>query len=111
MTIRKNYTQNDEPTLTITWYDADGVVVDLSGGTLPRFHMDTGPGAASAKIDAAATIVGDGSGGQTSYTFATGDLDTVGYFEAEFEVTLTGVPLTFPSGEDKIEIEVSREIA
>jgi len=110
MTIRKTYTQNDRPTLTITWYDGDDALIDLSSASTPTFHMDQGNGT-TVKVDTSATIVGDGTGGQTQYTFAAGDLDTVAAnYEAEFQVLIGGKAATYPSSE-KIEIIVIREIS
>lgn len=60
--------------------------IDLSTATSVQFFMrlqgDTGP----PKVDAAA-VVTDDVNGEVTYTWVAGDTDTVGTFEAEFQIT------------------------
>lgn len=93
-TIKKNDTS---PDLQATLTDADGAAVNLTGATV-RFHMRL-PGASSAKVDAAGSIVGTATDGVAKYSWSAGDTDTAGVYEAEFEITYSGGGIeTFPSG-------------
>jgi len=66
--------------------DRAGVVVDLTGAGVDFIMAlpNTTP-----KVNAAATIT-DATGGEVSYTSLTGDLDTVGTYFVEWEVTFAG---------------------
>ena len=101
--------QNDtSPALQATLKDSTGTAVDLSGATV-RFHMRQ-IGATSAKVDAAATV-SDADGGVVYYSWAAADTDTVGSFEAEFEVTFTGGEIeSFPNNRF-IQVEITDDIA
>ena len=75
----------------------DGITtpIDLTGLTV-RFIMRA-KAATTAKVAAAATIV-DGPAGQVSYSWASTDLDTVGVYQCEWEITYPGPrTLTVPS--------------
>ncbi len=95
-------------TITATCKDSAGVAVDLSGAAEVRFHM--GLEGATAEVDAAASVVGDGTAGQVSYTFAEGDTDTAGDYRAEFEVSWATAVITFPN-DSYITVKVSEEVA
>jgi len=101
--------QNDTaPTLVVNLVDDDGAAVDITGASV-RFHMRK-PGAASAKVDSSATLV-TGDPAQVSYAWQSGDLDTEGRFEAEFEVTYSGGAVeTFPN-DSFIDVIVRRDLA
>jgi len=88
--------QNDTgPAIAATLRDANGDVVDLTGASV-RFHMRL-KGSTTAKVDAAATVV-SASLGEVSYGWAAADTDTVGKFDAEFEVTHSDASVeTFPN--------------
>ena len=80
--------ENDtSPVLEVTLQDSDGDAVDVTGATV-RFHMRA-IGSTTAKVNAAATIVTAASG-VVRYTWQTGDTDTIGEFEGEFQVTFGG---------------------
>ena len=87
--------QNDTaPPYTATLKDADGVAVNISGATLLFLMRKKG---GSVKVNAAADIV-SAVLGTISYTWAADDLDTVGEFEVEIQVTFSGGTVrTFPS--------------
>src|SRR5688572_10606776 len=74
---------------------SDGNPVDLTGATV-RFIMRAIGGAM--KVDQAASIVGTPTAGRARYSWGATDTDTVGTFEAEFEVTFgDGTKQTFPN--------------
>lgn len=74
---------------------SDGTVQDLTGCTV-RFLMRP-VGSTTPKVAAAATVE-VASDGHVSYTWASGDTDTVGTYEQEWEVTLAdGRIAVFPA--------------
>ena len=87
--------RNDlRPVLIANLVDAEGAIVALTGASL-RFHMKKA-GATTTKVDAAATITTAASG-LVRYTWLSGDTDTHGDYEGEFEVTYSGGDMqTFP---------------
>lgn len=101
--------QNDtSPAIQATLKDVDGNVVDLSGATV-RFHMRK-QGSTTAKVDAAATIVDD-VGGVVRYNWTSANTDTVGTYQAEFEVTYTDETVeTFPNA-TYLKVKVIDDIA
>jgi len=101
--------QNDtSPALQVTLQDASGTAVDLTGTTV-RFHMRK-IGDTSTKVDDAATL-SDADNGIVYYQWSATDTDTVGSFEAEFEVTYSGGEIeTFPNNRF-IEVEITDDIA
>lgn len=88
--------QNDTgPVITASLKDADYAAIDLTGATV-RFLMRA-VGSTSAKVDQSATVT-DEAGGLVKYEWQSGDTDTVGQFQAEFEVTYaTNRVETFPN--------------
>lgn len=101
--------QNDtSPALRATLKNGLGIAVDLTGCSV-RFHMRR-VGDITAKVDAAGTIVDDNNG-IVEYYWIAGDTDTVGSFEAEFEVTYAGGETeSFPNNRF-IEVEITDDIA
>ena len=101
--------QNDTaPILAATLKDADENGVDLDGSSV-RFHMRE-VGSTTAKVDAAATLV-NSSTGEVKYTWSSGDTDTIGSYQAEFEVTFADSSIeTFPNN-GYIRIEIIDDIA
>ena len=91
--------QNDLlPVLTATLKDALGVAVDLTGATAV-FRMGL-VGAATLKVNTAATVDPDqvANKGKITYNWTGTDTDTVGIYEGEFTVTLSGgKQQTFPN--------------
>jgi hypothetical protein len=101
--------QNDtSPSIRATLKDGDEVPIDLTGATV-RFHMRS-IGGSSAKVDADATVVLPATAGIVQYDWDNGDTDTVGTYQAEFEVTLAGGAVeTFPNN-GYITIEIKDDI-
>lgn len=87
--------QNDtKPDLQVTVNDDNGVAVDVTSATI-AFHMNTSAGVV--KVESAGTIVTAASG-IIKYVWAVGDLDTVGTYNAEFQITFSDSSiLTTPS--------------
>lgn len=88
------------PELVVTLEDAVGPV-DLAGASSITFKMilkDSMGG--TPKIDAAATPDPDQvtNKGKCTYTWASGDTDTVGVYYGEFEAIYGTKPLTYPNG-------------
>lgn len=94
--------------MTATLKDASDSAVDILGGSV-RFHMRA-VGSTTVKVDAAA-VVTDAENGAVKYEWATGDTDTVGQYQAEFEVTYAGGKIeTFPNN-SYILVQVVDDIA
>lgn len=79
--------------------------VDLTGYTLPRFHMklssEKDDDAAALKVDATA-VIEDAVNGIVRYDWVAGDTDTAGNYVAEFELTSpTSRKRTFPASKNK----------
>lgn len=101
--------QNDtSPSIRAILKDGDEVPIDLTGATV-RFHMRT-IGGATVKVDADAEVVSPTTAGIVQYDWGNGDTDTVGTYQAEFEVTLDGGAVeTFPNN-GYITIEITDDI-
>ena len=95
LTMKKN---DLEPKFRVTLQNADGTAIDLSLATSVRFIMKQSSG--GTKLVSAPAAFLDRANGVVEYTWASGDTDTVGPFQAEFEVIWpTGRPMTVPNGE------------
>jgi hypothetical protein len=91
-------------TITEQLKDRSGNIVDLTGATVK--YMLYAPGAASAKINAAATVVGLATNGTVSFTPSAAQGDTPGDYLEEWQVTFSGGLIqTFPAtGPHKVRI-------
>lgn len=89
--------QNDtSPSFLITCKDGAGTVVPIVGATVV-FNMRA-KDSTDMKITRGACEVVDGAAGTARYLWQVGDTDTVGTYEAEFEVTFAdGKVETFPN--------------
>ena len=76
--------------------------IDISTATV-KFKMMP-KGASENKVDAECTLVDGGSTGKCKYTVLAADLDTVGSYEAELEVSFTADKL-LTAGLGMFEIE------
>ena len=96
------------PAITYQLKDGTGAVVVLTGASV-KFMM-WAPGAASAKVNAAATIT-DAALGKVSYTPTAPNTDTPGDYIAEWQVTFAGGAIeTFPNG-DYLKVRVLTDLA
>lgn len=104
-----NIKQNDTgPAMLATLQDASGAAVNLTGASV-RFHMRSVSGGNPA-VDAAATVVTAASG-IVRYNWAPEDTDSVGTYQAEFEVTYAdGSIETFPN-DGYIAVQIVDDIA
>jgi hypothetical protein len=96
--------QNDTvPSIRATLQNGNGDPVDLINATV-RFHMRA-IGSNSTTVDAAAVIV-TAEAGIVQYNWIADDTDTIGSYQAEFEVTYPDSTVeTFPNdGYVRIEI-------
>jgi len=87
--------QNDtKPDILATILDDDGDVINLTDATV-AFHMNTSVGVS--KVESAGKLV-VASEGTVKYEWAVGDLDTVGTYTAEFQITFSDASvLTAPN--------------
>ena len=96
-----------QPRMLATLQDGDGAAINLTGASV-RFHMRTLGG--STVVDAAATIITAASG-LVRYDWVAADTDTVGSYQAEFEVTYPDTTVeTFPNS-GYIRVEITDDIA
>lgn len=95
------------PKISGTCEDANGPV-DLTTASSVRFLMGL-PGSSTNKVAAPAAFVSKPDG-TVEYAWVSGDTDTVGEYDAEFEVTWPGTkPETFPNrGYIKVSITADR---
>ena len=86
--------ENDTlPVLRATLVEAAGSAINLTGATV-QFRMRTRGG--SLKVDAAATVV-SALAGVVEYTWLPADTDTVGTYDAEWELTYIDGSRTVPT--------------
>lgn len=100
--------QNDTaPSLRATLLDGDGNPVNLSGSTV-RFHMRL-LGQTAIVVNQSATLI-DAANGIAQYNWVAADTDTIGSYQAEFEVTYAnGTIETFPN-DGYIRVEIIDDI-
>jgi hypothetical protein len=100
--------QNDtSPAMLATLQDADGNAVNVTGATV-RFHMRA-VGSTQVVVDEAATIV-TALDGLVRYDWQAADTDTIGSYQAEFEVTYADSSVeTFPN-DGYIRVEIIDDI-
>jgi len=98
------------PAIVAILLDGLGAPVSLVGATV-KFHMQAQDG--TVKVNATATIDPDQltNKGKVSYTWGASDLDTVGVYLSEWEVTfLNGTKETFPNKDYDV-VRIAKEIA
>lgn len=101
--------QNDtSPSMLATLQDASGNAVDLTAASI-RFHLRP-ISSSTVKVDEAATIV-TAVDGIVRYDWQASDTDTIGSYQAEFEVTYADTTIeTFPN-DGYVRVEVISDIA
>jgi len=88
------------PVLTATFYSdaALTVPVDLTGATVVFWARSV---SGTVQVDDGACVITDATGGAVSYSWASGDTDTVGKFVCSFKVTFADTTIGhFPNNED-----------
>ena len=102
-----NIKQNDtSPSLQATLKDSALAPIDLTEATV-NLHMKSVDG--TIKVDTSMTIVEE-LNGIIKYDWQTGDTDTVGTYNVEFQVTYSDASVeTFPNNGNKV-ISVVREL-
>ena len=100
--------QNDtSPSMLATLQDANGNAIDLTSASV-RFHMRA-VGGNQVVVDEAATLVTAASG-IVRYDWSAADTDTIGSYQAEFEVTYADASIeTFPN-DGYIRVEIIDDI-
>ena len=103
------FKQNDTaPIILVTLKDGNDAAVDLTGATAV-FKMRP-VGQTTVKTDAAA-IIHNADAGQVRYEWVAADTNTIGSYEAEFQVTFVdGKIETFPNS-DFIRITITDDIS
>lgn len=101
--------QNDTgPSMLVTLQDANDNGVDITGASV-RFHLRP-ISSSTVKVDQAATIV-TAADGLVRYDWQAADTDTIGSYQAEFEVTYADASIeTFPN-DGYIRVEIISDIA
>jgi len=101
--------QNDtSPVLLATLQDADGNAIDVTGGSI-RFHMRQ-IGSTAVVVDEEAIIVTPLEG-IVRYNWQATDTDTIGSYQAEFEVTYADASIeTFPN-DGYIRVQIIDDVA
>ena len=100
--------QNDtSPAMLATLQDANGDAINLTAATV-RFHMRA-VGSSQVVVDQAAVVVTPLEG-LVRYDWAADDTDTIGSYQAEFEVTYADSSIeTFPN-DGYIRVEIIDDI-
>jgi hypothetical protein len=100
--------QNDTgPAMLATLQDASGNAINLVGASV-RFHMRSVMGG-NPVVDAAATVV-NAAAGTVRYSWISADTNTVGSYQAEFQVTYADASVeTFPN-DSYIAVEIIDDI-
>ena len=101
--------QNDtSPDLQVTILDGDANAVDVSGSTIV-FNMSA---AGVPKVVNQSCSIVSGSDGTVKYVWQSGDTDTPGIYEGEFQVTFVGGAIgTYPNSDAlKLSIIITKEL-
>lgn len=96
------------PTLRYTLNGADGLPMNLTGATVVfnmRLRSDS-----SLKVNRGAVTIVTPLSGLVDYAWSATDTNTVGTYDAEFEVTIAGLAMSFPNDSNLV-IEIIGDIA
>lgn len=97
------------PALTLQALDLAGDPLDITGATTPVFSMRL-LGATTNTVDRATATIVDASTGTIRYSWAAVDVDTSGTYLAEFEVSLSGLPLTIPGDDQELHVVITDDL-
>lgn len=87
-----------DPALVANLVDENEEIIDLTAAVAVKFFMIKPPGTTPKVNGSAAVVVGDPEDGTVRYAWASGDTDTPGDYNAEFEVEWSdGTKTTFPN--------------
>lgn len=107
-------TKNDEgPVYSVVHEDTEGNVQDLTSATIVCSMKNTDDGTLKIDRQSAGITITDAVSGAFEYAWQTGDTNTVGKYQIEFEVTpLSGGKFTIPNptqGKAIVEIQDSMD--
>lgn len=107
-----NIKQNDRrPYLQVEFTDDTGTAVNLTGASGVYFNMRLVGSTGTPKVNRAAANVTTAASGLAEYRWTSGDTDTPGVYEGEFEIEWTsGVYETHPNN-GYIQITITDDIA
>ena len=88
----------------------DGLALDLTTASGVVMHMRNRDGGAVKITAGACAIIAPPTGGVVEYAWAATDTDTAGTFEAEFEVTFSGLKMTVPNASN-VSVRIGEDIA
>ena len=97
------------PAISEILLDGNGAAVNLTGASV-RFQA-TFPGAASAEIDASATLSGTPTDGTVTYTPVTADTDTIGDLLVQWKVTFAGGAIERFPNSDYQKLRIMQKVA
>jgi len=99
--------QNDtKPDIKAIILDDDDEIIDLTNATAKFFMCDI---SGIVKVDGTADVT-DATAGEVKYTWVTGDLDTVGTYTAEFQITFADASILTAPSKGYMTIVVSTEL-
>lgn len=93
------------------WQGTSSTAIDITGATVVfNMRLSTSPG--TVKVSRGSATIVSGATGGMEYTLTSGQTDTVGLYQAEFEITFSdGGILTVPSGSNYIYVQIGDDIA
>jgi len=100
--------QDDREPSVFATLQAGGVVIDLTGSTVKFIMRNRATG--TVKVNASATVLSP-TAGTVRYDWGATDTDTIGDYDAEFEITTgAGKKFTCPNGKH-LDAKVYEDIA
>jgi len=88
---------------TITWKDADGAVVDLTGATITARIRAKRLNTITFAATGVFALVALGATGIFTWTYSVADVANAGLFEVQFKATFTQYDLTLTTGWEVLE--------